>query len=81
MLKNQTDFFTQVKEVLNEDKYTNLRKRLVTHRGWHRLTLEDDTRPLENTREAYKKSIDLKVGFAECDVFLTKDEKIILSHD
>lgn len=51
------------------------------HRGWHRLDNSDTSRPLENTRKAYIDSSTLGAGYAECDVWSTKDGEMMLSHD
>jgi len=70
-----------VRQVLLSDGAENLRQKLVSHRGWHRLRDDDDQRPLENTRQAYLDARDLGVPFSECDVWNTKDNQIVLSHD
>ena len=46
----------------------------VAHRGYHDLT-----RP-ENSLSAFKAAIAANIAF-ECDIHLTKDEKLIVSHD
>lgn len=43
--------------------------------------MDDETRPIENTRQAYVEAAKLGVGFVECDVHLTLDGKVVLSHD
>ena len=35
----------------------------------------------ENTIESFKKAIEIGVDFIECDIHLTKDEKIVIIHD
>jgi glycerophosphoryl diester phosphodiesterase len=67
------------KEML--DKNRDLRRKLVLHRGWHRLCANTALRPLENTRQAYIDSATLGAAFAECDVWSTRDGVIVLSHD
>jgi glycerophosphoryl diester phosphodiesterase len=59
----------------------DMRVKLVAHRGWHRLSKDDSSRPLENTRQAYLYCAALGVPFAECDVYATKDGELVLSHD
>jgi len=54
--------------------------KVVLHRGWHRLSNDDQTRPLENTRAAYIQAAQLNAAYAECDVWATRDGKMVLCH-
>jgi len=59
-----------------------LKQKLVAHRGWHRdHAAAAADRPLENTRQAYLDAAALDVAYAECDVWVTRDEQLVLSHD
>lgn len=59
-----------------------LQRRLVLHRGWHRLEQESThDRPLENTRKAFQDAAALGTAYAECDVWSTQDGQMVLSHD
>lgn len=55
--------------------------KIVLHRGWHRLSNADETKPLQNTRNAYLQAAYLGVAYAECDVWATRDGQIVLNHD
>jgi len=55
--------------------------KIVMHRGWHRLSNEDKSRPMENTREAYIQAAELGAAYAECDVWVTRDGKMVLCHN
>eukprot|EP00592_Proboscia_alata_P020745 CAMPEP_0194402848 /NCGR_PEP_ID=MMETSP0176-20130528/1504_1 /TAXON_ID=216777 /ORGANISM="Proboscia alata, Strain PI-D3" /LENGTH=740 /DNA_ID=CAMNT_0039200387 /DNA_START=88 /DNA_END=2310 /DNA_ORIENTATION=+ len=54
---------------------------LVSHRGFHNYSDRSDIRPLENSLSAYEAAWTSGVHLCECDVALTKDEKLILAHD
>jgi len=53
---------------------------LVAHRGFH-YSNDDMKRPLENTLSAYEHAWAGGVHFCECDVMMTKDGEVVLSHD
>ena len=53
---------------------------LVAHRGFH-SHLDRDCRPLENSLNAYEAAWTSGVRLCECDITLTKDEKLVLAHD
>jgi hypothetical protein len=55
-------------------------QKLVAHRGFH-CTSDKIDRPIENTLEAYETAWTSGVLLCECDIALTKDEKIVLAHD
>jgi glycerophosphoryl diester phosphodiesterase len=61
--------------------YPELQEKLVLHRGWHRLEHEDESRPVENTRDAYLKASSMDVKFAECDIYATLDDELVLLHN
>mmetsp|Transcript_18664 Transcript_18664/g.34625 ORF Transcript_18664/g.34625 Transcript_18664/m.34625 type:complete len:649 (+) Transcript_18664:1216-3162(+) len=54
---------------------------LVAHRGFHSVHDRSDVRPLENSLMAYEAAWTNGVHLCECDIALTKDERIILAHD
>ena len=54
---------------------------LVGHRGFHSIHDRSDVRPLENSLMAYEAAWTNGVHLCECDIALTKDERIILAHD
>ena len=55
--------------------------RLVAHRGFHHIEDRNDKRPLENSLSAYEIAWTCGIHLCECDIALTKDEKIDLAHD
>jgi glycerophosphoryl diester phosphodiesterase len=54
---------------------------LVAHRGFHSTRDRHDKRPLENSLSAYEMAWTSGIHLCECDVALTRDEKIVLAHD
>jgi len=54
---------------------------LVAHRGFHCTKDQPRVRPLENTLAAYEQAWALGMKHAECDVVLTKDNRLMLCHD
>jgi hypothetical protein len=54
---------------------------LVAHRGFHSIHDRSDVRPLENSLMAYEAAWSNGLHLCECDIALTKDERIILAHD
>lgn len=54
---------------------------LVAHRGFHCSKGQPRVRPLENTLAAYEQAWALGMKHAECDVVLTKDNRLMLCHD
>lgn len=54
---------------------------LVGHRGFHSIHDRSDVRPLENSITAYEAAWTNGIHLCECDIALTKDERIILAHD
>ncbi len=54
---------------------------LVAHRGFHSPLDRSDVRPLENSLTAYEAAWTNGLHLCECDIALTKDERIILAHD
>ena len=54
---------------------------LVAHRGFHSIHDRSDVRPLENSLMAYEAAWTNGLHLCECDIALTKDERIVLAHD
>jgi hypothetical protein len=51
---------------------------LVAHRGFHHIKDRSDKRPLENSLAAYELAWTSGIHLCECDVALTRDEKLVL---
>ena len=56
-------------------------KYLVAHRGFHNPYDQSDLRPLENSLQSFEVAWSSGIHLCECDVALTKDEKIVVVHD
>ena len=54
---------------------------LVAHRGFHHIKDRNDKRPLENSQSAYELAWSSGIHLCECDIAITKDEKLVLAHD
>jgi glycerophosphoryl diester phosphodiesterase len=56
---------------------------IVAHRGFHypEKSQRTDSRPLENSLFAFEAAWSHGISLCECDVALTKDEKLVLAHD
>eukprot|EP00039_Didymoeca_costata_P013982 m.219550 g.219550 ORF g.219550 m.219550 type:complete len:125 (-) comp15915_c0_seq7:28-402(-) len=61
----------------------SLRDKLNLHRGFHQVKNDDwtTTRPIENTREAYKQAAKLNARYAECDIWSSADNQLFLCHN
>lgn len=59
----------------------DLLPRLVAHRGFHNIKDRNDKRPIENSLSAYEIAWTSGIHLCECDIALTKDEKLVLAHD
>jgi len=57
------------------------RNRIISHRGFHWPSDRSDTRPIENSLQAYEAAWTSGIHLCECDIALTKDERLILCHD
>jgi glycerophosphoryl diester phosphodiesterase len=55
--------------------------RLVAHRGFHSPSDLTAARPLENSLSAYEAAWTNGVHLCECDIAVTKDERVVLAHD
>ena len=54
---------------------------IVAHRGFHNPKGLSDIRPLENSLAAFEAAWSNGVHLCECDIGLTKDEKLVMAHD
>ena len=54
---------------------------MVAHRGFHTSQGRSDFRPLENSLSAFESAWSAGIHLCECDIALTKDEKLVLAHD
>lgn len=54
---------------------------LVAHRGFHCPRDNSGKRPLENSLSAFESAWSAGMHLCECDVAVTKDEKLVLAHD
>lgn len=54
---------------------------IVAHRGFHCPRDNSGKRPLENSLSAFESAWSAGIHLCECDVALTKDEKLVLAHD
>lgn len=69
-------FRDNVKSLHNSDFNT-----LVAHRGFHNVDDKFDNRPLENTLNSFEQVWTSGLSLCECDVALTRDEKVVMAHD
>lgn len=60
---------------------TNLLPKLVAHHGFHSIKDHSDKRRLENSLSVYGIAWTSGIELCECDIALTKDEKLVLAHD
>jgi glycerophosphoryl diester phosphodiesterase len=59
----------------------DLLPKLVAHRGFHHIRDRNDKRPLENSLSAYEMAWTSGIHLCECDIAMTRDEKLVLAHD
>jgi len=59
----------------------DLLPRIVAHRGFHNIRDRNDKRPLENSLSAYEMAWTSGIHLCECDIAMTKDQKLVLAHD
>lgn len=73
--------FQWLKNLVRNIPSDDLLPKLVSHRGFHNIKDRNDKRPVENSLSAYEMAWSCGIELCECDIALTKDEKIILAHD
>lgn len=93
LIKNDSEFRHQesvearmqemewLKQLVNSIPHDSLLPRLVAHRGFHHIKDRNDKRPLENSLSAYEIAWTSGIHLCECDISLTKDQKLVLAHD
>jgi len=54
---------------------------IVAHRGFHDPYGRSEIRPLENSLAAFEAAWSSGINLCECDVALTRDEKVVMAHD
>lgn len=54
---------------------------IVAHRGFHNIDDRNDKRPIENSTSSFETAWSSGIYLCECDIALTKDEKLVLAHD
>lgn len=81
IIEDRIDEIDWLKRVVSAIDQLGMLDRLVAHRGFHYLTDRNDKRPLENTLSAFEVAWTSGIQLCECDVAMTKDEKIIVAHD
>jgi len=55
--------------------------RVCNKSGYHNIYDRNDRRPLENSLEAFELAWSSGIHLCECDISITKDQKLILAHD
>jgi glycerophosphoryl diester phosphodiesterase len=73
----EMEWLQHVAQSMDEDELS----RLVAHRGFHSIRDYTNRRPIENSLAAYETAWTSGIHLCECDIALTKDEKLILGHD
>jgi len=73
--------FNWLKSLVRSIPSKELLPKLVSHRGFHNIKDRNDKRPVENSLSAYEMAWTCGIELCECDIALTKDEKLILAHD
>ena len=75
--KSELEWLKDIVELIGHAEVPNL----VAHRGFHSTMDRSDRRPLENSLTAYETAWTSGMHLCECDIALTKDEKLVLAHD
>ena len=73
--------FNWLKSLVRSIPAEDLLPKLVSHRGFHNIKDRNDKRPVENSLSAYEMAWTSGIELCECDIALTKDEKLVLAHD
>jgi glycerophosphoryl diester phosphodiesterase len=73
----EMEWLQRIAQSMDEDELS----RLVAHRGFHSIRDYTNRRPIENSLAAYETAWTSGIHLCECDIALTKDEKLILGHD
>eukprot|EP00980_Cylindrotheca_fusiformis_P014386 scaffold3827_cov179-Cylindrotheca_fusiformis.AAC.50 len=75
---DEIDWLKRLVKSLEQGGHLN---RLVAHRGFHNIRDRNDKRPIENSLSAYEIAWTSGINLCECDIAMTKDEKLVLAHD
>ncbi len=75
------DEFDWLKRLVASIPHEEMLPRLVAHRGFHHIQDRNDKRPIENSLSAYEVAWTSGIHLCECDIAMTKDEKLVLAHD
>ena len=75
--KAELDWLRRLTKSLEPSELSNL----VAHRGFHSVHDHSHVRPIENSLTAYESAWTSGIHLCECDIALTKDEKLVLAHD
>lgn len=70
-----------LKRLVHSVQGSGLMNHLVAHRGFHHIADRNDKRPIENSLSAYEIAWTSGIRLCECDIAMTKDEKLVLAHD
>mmetsp|Transcript_37278 Transcript_37278/g.90521 ORF Transcript_37278/g.90521 Transcript_37278/m.90521 type:complete len:570 (-) Transcript_37278:951-2660(-) len=70
-----------LKRLVHSFQDSGLLNHLVAHRGFHHIQDRNDKRPIENSLSAYEIAWTSGIRLCECDIAMTKDEKLVLAHD
>jgi len=73
--------FNWLKSLVRSIPSKEILPKLVAHRGFHNINDRNDRRPVENSLSAYEMAWSCGIELCECDIALTKDEKLVLAHD
>lgn len=73
--------FNWLKSLVQTIPSKELLPKLVAHRGFHNTKDRNNKRPVENSLSAYEMAWSCGIELCECDIALTKDEKLVLAHD
>jgi hypothetical protein len=80
-VENRMEEIDWLKRLTQSIHHFGLLNRLVAHRGFHHIRDRNDKRPIENSQSAYEVAWTSGVQLCECDIAMTKDEKLVLAHD
>lgn len=80
-VENRIGEIDWLKRLVQSIEQCGLLDRLVAHRGFHNIRDRNDKRPIENSLSAYEIAWTSGIQLCECDIAMTKDEKLVLAHD
>jgi glycerophosphoryl diester phosphodiesterase len=80
-VENRMEEIDWLRRLVQSIQRFGLLNRLVAHRGFHHIRDRNDKRPIENSLSAYEIAWTSGIQLCECDIAMTKDEKLVLAHD